>query len=94
MLLAHPFTSCPGVSPQAEKCITPTDYFSLFFTEDVIHQESLRYAQQQMPSDEYLQQHPKARAHEWIRKPMELDEVNVLLATIILIGMMGFPRLR
>ena len=43
-----------------------------------------------MPSAEYLEKHPKA--HEWLKKPMQ--EVDVLLAVIIVVGMMGFPRLR
>ena len=46
-----------------------------------------------MPSAEFLESHPKARAHEWLKKPMQ-EEVDVFLAVIIIIGMLGFPRLR
>ena len=47
-----------------------------------------------MPSAEFLESHPKARAHEWLKKPMQEEEVDVFLAVIIIIGMLGFPRLR
>ena len=84
-------------SGEAQKCTTPVDFFSLFFKQDLktlIHNETIRYGQQKMPSAEYLEKYPKARANEWMKKPMQEEEVDVFLAVIIIIGMLGFPRLR
>lgn len=70
------------------------EYFALFFNTDIkamIYQESIRYGQQKMPTTDYLERHPKARANEWLKKPMLEEEVDVLLAVV---GMLGFPRLR
>uniref|UniRef100_A0A1X7UYH4 PiggyBac transposable element-derived protein domain-containing protein n=1 Tax=Amphimedon queenslandica TaxID=400682 RepID=A0A1X7UYH4_AMPQE len=60
----------------------------------MVYQESIRYGKQKIPTTDYLERHPKARANEWLKKPMQEEEVDVLLAVIIVIGMLGFPRLR
>ena len=76
----------------------PIDFFRLFFTGRVlnlIHSETTRYVDQYMERErEYLQQHPRARAHEWRRAPLMLKEVEVFLAIIIAMGICGFPSLR
>ena len=91
------FTATPGVvSGMEEK--SPIDFFRLFFDGRVlglIHSESVRYAEQYMEREsEHLQQHPKARAHEWRRAPLLLKEIEVFLAIIIAMGVCGFPTLR
>ena len=58
-----------------------------------IYEESSKYAQQKKPPDDYLKKH-QARAHDLKRHPIKPEEIDTLLATIIIIGMMGFPRLR
>ena len=47
-----------------------------------------------MPTEEYLREHPDARANEWQRNPMKLEEVDTFLATVIISGVMGFPKIR
>ena len=38
-----------------------------------------------MPSAEYLEKYP---ANEWMKKPMQEEQVDVFLAVIIIIGML------
>ena len=57
-----------------------------------IYEESSIYAQQKMPHDDYLKKH-QVRAHDLKRHPIKPEEIDTL-ATIIIIGMMGFPKLR
>ena len=95
--LVYQFTANPGLSTEAENCETALDFFNLFFSTEVkemIHTETTRYAKQNMPTEEYLRDHPNARGNEWQRKPMMLEEVDTFLATAIIIGIMGFPKLR
>ena len=77
---------------------TPIDFFRLFFTGRVLHliyNETRRYADQYMERErEHLEQHPKARAHDWRRAPLMLKEVEVFLSVIIAMGVCGFPTLR
>ena len=42
----------------------------------------------------HLSDHPTARAHDWIRAPMSLKEVDALLAMVIGMGIVGLPTLR
>ena len=76
----------------------PVDFFNLFFNEDVknlIHSQSTLYAEQYITdNEEYLSQHPNARAHDWKRNPMTLKEVDVFLAMLIAMGIVGYPTLR
>ena len=77
---------------------SPIDFFRLFFSGEVlhlIHRETQRYTEQYLESkSEHLQQHPKARAHEWRRAPLLLKELEVFLAILIAMGICGFPTLR
>ena len=43
---------------------------------------------------DYIDRHPKARVHDWVKQPMVLKEVDALLAIIIAIGLVGYPTLR
>ena len=76
----------------------PHDFFHLFFDGrvlDLIHRETTRYTDQYLQrEEEYLQEHPKARAHDWRRNPLSLKEVEVFLGIIIAMGLCGFPTLR
>ena len=91
------FTATPGVISGMEDK-DPIDFFRLFFDGqvlDLIHSETSRYVDQYLARErEHLQQHPKARAHEWRRAPLLLKEVEVFLALIIGMGICGFPTLR
>ena len=52
------------------------------------------YAHQYMESNkDYIDHHPKARVHDWVRQPMVLKEVDTLLVIIIAIGLVGYPTL-
>ena len=96
-MTAYPFTSQTGFSSEAEQCNTPIEFFKLFFTPEVnniIHVETLQYAAQRMPTERYLEEHPNARAKDWKKRPMTLKEVDVLLSTILIIGIIGYPRIR
>ena len=77
---------------------SPVDFFRLFFDGRVlghIYNESVCYTEQYMEREsQHLQQHPKARAHEWRRAPLLLKEIEVFLAIIIAMGVCGFPTLR
>ena len=77
---------------------SPIDFFRLLFSSQVlslIHSETDRYARQYLQrKEEYLQEHPRARAHEWRRAPLLLKELEVFLAIIIAMGICGFPTLR
>ena len=60
----------------------------------IIHVETLRYTAQRMPTERYLEEHPNVRAKDWKKRPMTLKEVDVLLSTILIIGIIGYPRIR
>ena len=76
----------------------PVDFFHLLFDGqvlDLIHKETMRYADQYLERErEFLQEHPKARAHEWRRYPLTSKDVDVFLALIIAMGICSFPTLR
>ena len=76
----------------------PIDFFRLFFTQEVkelIYKETTRYAEQQLAaSEQYLEQHKYARGHSWKKNPMRIEEVDPLLAIIILMGLVSFPTIR
>ena len=81
MLQPPKFTGSPGVIVGMEEK-SPVDFFQLFFSSQIlqlIHTETRRYAQQYLERErererEHLEQHPKARAHEWTRIPFTLKE--------------------
>ena len=76
----------------------PVDFFNLFFTSEVknlIYTETVRYAEQMLTlSEVHLNEHPKACGHEWIRTPMQREEVDPLQATITTMEIMGFSTVR
>ena len=73
------------------------DFFN-FFTSEVkklIYTVRVRYAEQAHTSSEaHLSDQPKACGHEWIKNHMQRDKVDLLLAIIITMEVMGFPTLR
>ena len=77
---------------------TPLDFFNLFFNEtvkNIIHNETNRYAEQVLTeSESYLDDHPHARGHDWIRNPLKKEEINPFIAVIICMGIVGLPTLR
>ena len=60
----------------------------------IIYEETLRFANQTMPTDEYLRRHPNSRAKDWKKKPITIEEVDALLSTILVIGILGYPSIR
>ena len=76
----------------------PVEFFNLLFDHSLkvlIHEQTTLYFQQYLRKYEYtLETHPSARAHDWVRSPMTLQEVDVLLAVLITMGIVGYPTLR
>ncbi len=72
---------------------SPVEFFRLFFTPEVIElifNETTRYAEQQLAaSKDYL-----ARGHDRIKRQMRKEEVEVLLALLITMGVIGYPTIR
>ena len=97
MLQPPAFTATPGVVPNMVNK-EPIDFFRMFFDGqvlDLILQETTRYTEQYLEREkEHLDAHPQARAHEWLRAPLSLKELEVFLALIIAMGICGFPTLR
>ena len=92
-----PFTGNPGIVPNMTGK-APIDFFRLMSDDrvlDVILTETRRYATQYLEREkEYLEQHPKARAHDWLRAPLTQKELEVFLALILAMGVCGFPTMR
>ena len=61
------FTGVPGIVVNMEDK-DPIDFFHLFLDRwvlDLLHKETMRYTDQYLERErEFLQKHPKARAHE------------------------------
>eukprot|EP00731_Ephydatia_muelleri_P022408 Em0014g999a len=76
----------------------PVEFFELFFDEETksfIHRETCEHADRYFTdNEEYLVQHPRARAHDWKKNPMSLKEIDVLLALVTAMGVVGMPTLR
>ena len=91
------FSEVPGVVPDM-RGKEPLDFFHLMFHEkvkEIIYQETTCHAEDYIRQNkQYLSDHPTARAHDWIRTPMSLKEVDALLAMVIDMGIVGFPTLR
>ncbi len=93
----HPFTATPGINVDMTGK-SPVEFFRLFFTPEVIElifNETTRYAEQQLAaSKDYLDTHPHARGHDWLKRPMKKEEVEILLALLITMGVIGYPTIR
>ena len=76
----------------------PVDFSNLLLDKEVkklIHTQMTLYADQYMRRRrEYLDEHPKARAHDWQCNPMTLKEVDILIAVLIGMGIVGYPTIR
>lgn len=91
------FTGNPGLKVQMT-ATAPIDFFHLFITEDIknnIYEESTKYASQYLEDNaQYLEQHKHARANDLKKRPMERSEVNIMLAIILTMGIIGYPSIR
>ena len=87
----------PGIIPNMTGK-EPVEFFELFFDEETkrfIHRETCEHADRYFTdNEEYLVQHPRARAHDWKKNPMSLKEIDVLLALVTAMGVVGMPTLR
>ena len=91
------FSEAPGVVPHMTGK-TPLDFFHLFFDDEVKHiihfkscENAVRYLEE---NQEFLTTHPHARAHDWVKAPMSLKEVDALLSIVIAMGLVGLPTQR
>ena len=91
------FTAEAGVIPDTES-MAPVDFFRLMFDDrvfNIILTETERYASQYLERErEYLESHPKARAHDWRKTDLTLKEVEAFVAVLIAMGLCGFPTQR
>ncbi|KAL5515955.1 hypothetical protein EMCRGX_G001209 [Ephydatia muelleri] len=91
------FSEAPGVVPHMTGK-TPLDFFHLFFDDEVkhiIHSKSCENADRYLEENqEFLSTHPHARAHDWVKAPMSLKEVDALLSIVIAMGLVGLPTQR
>ena len=72
----------------------PVEFFDQFFTEEVndsIVEESNRYAVQ--INEEFLAEHPRARAHYFVKNPFTVSDLYRFLAVIIVMGVVSLPRI-
>ena len=94
---APDFTAIGGVIPDTNN-MAPVDFFRLMFDDrvfDLILTETNRYADQYLEREkEYLESHPKARAHEWRKTELTIKEVEAFIALLIAMGLCGFPSQR
>ena len=99
LLLLHRFQLHRQPRPQhTDGKEGPVDFFRLFFTPevvDIIYIQSSLYAEQQHHTHkDYLDHHPHARAHDWVRNPLKRSEIEPLLAILLTMGVLGFLTLR
>ena len=81
-----PFTGASGPSAAAQNCITPADFFSLFFTDSVIDNlvvETNRYAEQS--------RNEKPSAMSW--KPVDRDDMTAFIGLTIAMGVCDLPEI-
>ena len=76
----------------------PLAFFNLYITsvvKDLIYVESVCYAEQVLASMEsYLHDNPNTCDHDWKRNPMKCEEVDLLLAKIVTMGVVGYQSVR
>ena len=86
-----------GVIPDT-KGMVPVEFFRLLFVArvfDLIHTETKRYASQYLERErEFLQNHSKARVHDWGKSELTIKEIEAFIAILIAMGICGFPTLR
>ena len=92
-----PFTQSPGVTTAITEN-KPISFFRLFWSSEVnnlIYTETIRHGEQQLQeSENYLIQHKHARGNVWRRNPLLPEEVDPLVAIIILMGLVNYPTVR
>ena len=96
-LSAPEFTAEAGVIPDTDG-MAPIDFFRLMFDDsvfDLILTETERYASQYLEREsEYLDNHPKARAHDWRKSQLTTKELEAFIGLLIAMGLCGFPTQR
>ena len=94
--LGHSVTSLPHNSSDMMGK-SPVDFFNLLFSKEIkenIWTETTRFADQYIQKHDFIDSHPKARVHDWIRQSITLKEVDALLSIIIAMGIVGYPTIR
>ena len=88
------FIQCSGVMKNMEG-MEPLDFFYELFPEDLIEDivlESNRYGQQYIDSHaSYLKDHPRARAHQFMRNMFTPHDIRKVLGLIICMGIVNMP---
>ena len=61
---------------------------------ELLHTETVHYLEQYLEDKEYLDEHPNAKVYELVRHPIMLDDMKAFSATLIGMGICGFPTIR
>lgn len=92
-----PFHQNTGVTRDMND-LQPVDFFFELFPQDLltyIVQESNRYGQQYLMNHAaYLEEHPRARANQFKRKPIVEDEIKKFIALVIGMGIVNMPDMQ
>lgn len=92
------FTATTGITPGIIPGSDPVHYFNALFdtnVKDLIFHETSRFSEQEtIAIQEHLDQHKHARGNKWRNSPMRREEVDPLLAILIIIGVVGYPTQR
>lgn len=90
------FTESTGVTVDTIN-FTPVDYFKLLWTdtltEEILKQSNFYGQQHLQENNDYLESHPKSRAHIFRRKNFTLCEMFNFLAIVIAMGITNLPAL-
>ena len=91
------FTVSPGVAADV-KDLSPVDCFLQLFDQcvlELLHKETLRYLEQYLEDNkEHLDEDPNARVHDLARHPITLEDMEVLIAILVGMGICGFLTVR
>ena len=74
----------------------PINFFQQYFTADLnelILSETTRYANQYVASHkQFLEDHPRARAHQFSKKPFTQSDLDRFIALVIVMGVVNMPQ--
>ena len=91
-----PFTEDTGVAVDMNGK-EPVEYFQLYFTEELqmpLLHETNRYGDQYIESHEqHLLTHPRARAHDFIKRRLTISDMLRFLGLIIAMGVVCLPKI-
>ena len=92
-----PFSVTPGIQVNLEQQ-DPIDFFRLLFDDKVftlIYDQTQLYITQYFEdNEEFLRNHPNARALELKKHPLMKKDIDVFLSLIIGMGIVGLPSMR